>query len=121
MTPDGPVPFTPEEETAWDAMEAEAAAQALAEAPIKARAAAKAERQVAVDAIKVTTAVGNTFDGDETSQGRMARAIIALQATGAPSITWVLANNSVIQASVAELTEALALAGAAQAAIWVIE
>lgn len=85
-----------------------------------ARAVAKAEREAAVAAIKVTTAAGNTFDGDETSQGRMARAIVALQGTGAPSVTWVLADNTVIEASAAELTEALALAGSAQAAIWVI-
>jgi len=77
-------------------------------------------RTEAVAALKVTTQAGNTFDGDEVSQGRMARAIIALQATGTPTVTWVLADNSVIQATVAELTEALALAGAAQAAIWVI-
>lgn len=82
---------------------------------------AKAERQAAVEAIKVTTAAGNTFDGDETSQTRMARAIIALQATSTPTVTWVLADNTVIEASAAELTEALALAGAAQAALWVIE
>lgn len=80
----------------------------------------KAARQVAVEAIKVTTAAGNTFDGDETSQTRMARAIIALQATGTPSITWVLADNTVIQVTASELTEALALAGAAQAAVWVL-
>lgn len=84
------------------------------------RAVAKAEREAAVAAIKITTAAGDTFDGDETSQGRMARAIVALQGTGAPSVTWVLADNTVIEASAAELTEALALAGAAQAALWVI-
>ena len=81
---------------------------------------AKANRAKAVDAIKVTTQAGNTFDGDEISQGRMARAIIALQAIGTPSVTWVLADNTSIQASAAELSEALALAGAAQAALWVI-
>lgn len=81
---------------------------------------AKEARAAAVAAIKVTTAAGNTFDGDETSQTRMARAILALESTGTPSITWVLADNSVIQATAAELTEALALAGAAQAALWVI-
>lgn len=82
---------------------------------------AKAAREKAVAAITVTTTAGNTFDGDETSQTRMARAIIALQATGTPSVTWVLADNSVIEATAAELSEALALAGAAQAAVWVIE
>lgn len=81
----------------------------------------KHDRALAVAAIAVTTAAGNTFDGDETSQGRMARAILGLNASGpTATVNWVLANNTVIQASAAELSEALALAGAAQAAIWVI-
>ena len=80
----------------------------------------KAQRAAAVDAITVTTAAGHTFDGDEVSQTRMTRAIIALQATGTPGVPWVLHDNSVLMATVAELSEALALAGAAQAAIWVI-
>lgn len=82
----------------------------------------KAERAAAVAAITVTTQAGNTFDGDEVSQGRMARAILALNAAP-PGTTanWVLADNSVIDATPAELTEALALAGAAQAALWVQE
>jgi len=80
----------------------------------------KISRTTAVEAIKVTTKAGNTFDGDEVSQGRMARAVIALNAsTAGTKVNWVLADNSVIQASPAELTEALALAGAAQAALWV--
>lgn len=85
------------------------------------RAVAKMSRQAQVSEIKVTTISGKTFDGDETSQTRMARAIIAMQATGAQTVTWVLADNTATQATVAELTEALALAGGAQAAIWVIE
>jgi hypothetical protein len=80
----------------------------------------KAEREAAVKAITVTTSAGNTFDGDEISQGRMARAILALQATGAKSVAWVLADNSVIEATAAELAEALALAGAEQARLWVM-
>lgn len=87
---------------------------------VKTRDELKAERAAAVEAITVTTAAGNTFDGDEVSQTRMVRAIVALNATATPSITWVLADNSVIQATAAELTEALALAGAAQAAVWVV-
>lgn len=79
---------------------------------------AKATREAAVAAIKVTTQAGHTFDGDETSQGRMARAIIALSAAGG-TVDWVLADNSIAAVTAAELTEALALAGAAQAAIWV--
>lgn len=92
--------------------------EAIPEAPTREQ--LKVARDAAVEAIKVTTAAGNTFDGDETSQTRMARAIVAMQATNTPTITWVLADNSVIQASASELTEALALAGAAQAAVWVI-
>lgn len=81
----------------------------------------KAERERAVAAITVTTAAGHTFDGDEISQGRMARAIIGLQSKPAgATTTWVLANNSVIQVSALELTEALALAGTRQTQLWVI-
>jgi biopolymer transport protein ExbD len=84
---------------------------------------AKASRAARVAAIKVTTQAGNTFDGDEVSQDRMARAIIALNAqpqTPVPTVAWVLADNSVIQATAAELTEALTLAGTAQVAMWPI-
>jgi len=82
----------------------------------------KSARSAAVEAIKVTTQAGNTFDGDEISQGRMARAVIALDAAApGTTVNWVLADNSVIQATALELTEALALAGGAQAAIWVAE
>jgi len=81
---------------------------------------AKVARAAQVEQIQVTTQAGNTFDGDEMSQGRMARAVIALSTGLAPSVTWVLADNTTIQATPAELTEALVLAGQAQAAIWVI-
>ena len=80
----------------------------------------KQDRTEAVRSIKVTTVAGNTFDGDEESQGRMARAILGLEVIGPEATaTWVLADNSVIQATAAELREALALAGAEQARLWV--
>ena len=85
-----------------------------------ARETAKQARQVAVENITVTTAAGNTFDGDETSQSRMNRAILVLSSGAASTVPWVLADNTAIQATAAELTEALAKAGAAQAALWVI-
>lgn len=88
-----------------------------------ARDVAKIARAAAVEAITVTTSAGHVFNGDETSQTRMARAIIALNAqpqTPVPTIPWVLANNAVAAVTAAELTQALALAGAAQAAVWVI-
>lgn len=84
------------------------------------REAAKQARAAAVENIKVTTAAGNTFDGDEISQSRMSRAILVLSTGAAASVPWVLADNTVIQADAVELTEALALAGAAQAALWVL-
>jgi hypothetical protein len=81
---------------------------------------AKYNRLLAVNNIKVTTQAGNTFDGDETSQTRMARAILVLSTGAATSIPWVLADNTVIQASASELTEALTLAGAEQARLWIL-
>lgn len=81
----------------------------------------KRQRADKVGAIKVTTAAGHTFDGDEQSQGRMARAILGLQAVPGGAVTWVLADNSVREVRAAELTEALALAGAEQARLWVAE
>lgn len=77
----------------------------------------KSVRANNVAQIKVTTTAGNTFDGDETSQTRMARAIVGLEA--GETITWVLADNTVIQATKEELTEAMKLAGRAQADLWV--
>lgn len=103
----------------WDGTPEEE--QAYLTDPVRLREEAKEIRQRAVEAIKVTTSSGRIFDGDETSQGRMARAIIAMQALGVPTVTWVLADNTAIQATVMELVEALALAGAAQAQMWVIE
>lgn len=79
----------------------------------------KSQRAAQVDAIKVTTQAGNTFDGDEESQGRMARAILGLQSVPGGTVTWVLADNSVHDVGAIELTEALALAGSEQASIWV--
>lgn len=82
-----------------------------------AREAFKTQRQTLVDNIKVT--VGDkTFDGDETSQTRMARAIVAM--TDTETVLWVLANNIPVQVTKAELTEALRLAGEEQTRLWVM-
>lgn len=99
---------TPEEIAAAEAAEA-----------LRLREEAKRARQAAVDSITVEVN-GKLFDGDETSQTRMSRAILGMQATGQPTITWVLADNTVTQATQAELTEAMILAGQAQAEAWVI-
>ena len=76
-----------------------------------------ATREELVAAITVTTNSGKVFDGDETSQRRMASAITAMDE--ADTITWVLADNTVATVTRVELREALRLAGAAMAEIWV--
>jgi hypothetical protein len=101
-----------------DPLPAEAIAANQAAAALAEREEAKRQRAAAVARITVTTSSGKVFDGDEDSQNRMARAALALQATGTPATKWVLANNEETQATPAELIEALALAGAAQSAIW---
>lgn len=78
----------------------------------------KQTRADAVARIQVTTSTGKTFDGDEDSQTRMARAILIGQATGKTSALWTLADNSDQVVTLAEITEALALAGQRQAELW---
>jgi hypothetical protein len=109
-------------EQAWEVidLDAEVIAANQAAKVIADREAAKAARAIAVENIRVTTAAGHTYQGDEVSQARMDRAITVLSSGFAPTCPWVLADNTAIQADVAELTEALALAGQAQAALWVI-
>lgn len=84
------------------------------------RAQRKQARAEAVAAIKVTTTSGKTFDGDEDSQARMARAVLIAQATGLTETSWTLADNTIATVTLPELTEALALAGQQQAALWPI-
>lgn len=106
------VQFTPDEEAA-----AEAAELAAMNAP-PTRDALKAARAAAVDAIVVTVKTGKTFDGNEDAQNRMNRAITGLQAAGVPTIRWTLADNSEADVTLAELTEALILAGQEQSRLW---
>lgn len=79
----------------------------------------KQARDEAVAKITVTTTSGKVFDGDERSQGRMARAVTVGEA-GATTL-WKLADNSVSEVSWEELREALFLAGQAQTEIWIEE
>lgn len=83
---------------------------------------AKAERAKAVAAITVEVD-GMTFDGDETAQGRMARAITMFQASSLPEDTttaWVLADNTVAQVTVAQLAQALLMSGQKQTELWTV-
>lgn len=93
----------------------ELAAQELAQA--------KAERAEAVSKI-IVTVDGMAFDGDEESQTRMGRTIAAAVALGVDlsveKRTWVLADNSIAGVTIAQLAEALRLAGDAQTALWTV-
>lgn len=84
--------------------------------------AAKNVRAQAVSKI-VVTVDGMTFDGDETSQERMARTITAAVATGedmSATTTWVLADNTVAQVTIRQLAQALRLAGEQQTELWTV-
>ena len=83
------------------------------------REAEKIQRDITTAKILVTTAAGNVFNGDEVSQNRLSRAIMALQLTGTLTTHWVLANNVAVEVGAPELAEALALSGAAQTELWV--
>jgi hypothetical protein len=77
----------------------------------------KSQRVAQVAAIVVTTESGKTFDGNEDAQNRMSRAVTAMENTD--TIPWVLADNTVAMVTRSELREALRLAGAEMASIWV--
>lgn len=87
----------------------EIAAKELAEAK-RLRAAKVAAIQVVVD--------GMTFDGDETAQSRMARAITAAETAGMGSTVWVLSDNTVATVTKAQLEQALAKSMLAMAEVW---
>lgn len=76
----------------------------------------KRQRTLAVNSIKVTISNGKTFDGDERSQERMARTLIALGDGG--TIPWKLADNAFAYVTQSELREALLMAGTRQTEIW---
>lgn len=81
---------------------------------------AKTERSDAVSCI-IVEVDGMTFDGDETSQDRMTRAITMFTSSGLPEDTttsWVLADNTVAQVTIGQLTQALLLAGKKQTELW---
>ena len=77
------------------------------------------ERAKEVSEIIVTLADTVTvLDGDEVSQGRIARAILGLP-DDTTTQTWIGANGDVYSLTKPKLQEALVLAGEAQTAIWV--
>lgn len=89
--------------------EEEIAAQALAQA--------KAERAEAVSKI-IVTVDGMQFDGDEESQQRVARSIIALE--DGETMPWVLYDNTIAEVTKEQLKQVLRLAGQKQSELWVV-
>ena len=82
----------------------------------------KALRAEAVSKITVTVD-GMEFDGDETAQDRMARAITMFQANNLPAdyqTDWVLADNTIAKVTVTQLSQALLLAGKEQTSLWTV-
>lgn len=82
---------------------------------------AKTERSDAVSRITVEVD-GMTFDGDETSQNRMARKVLSAQMSGiqmSEKTDWVLADNTIASVSYEQLARACALAGQKQSELWV--
>lgn len=80
---------------------------------------AKRLRAAQVAAIKVEVD-GMTFDGDETAQSRMARAITAAETAGMDSTVWVLADNTVATVTKAQLQQALTKAMLAMSEVWTV-
>lgn len=81
----------------------------------RALAMAKSERADAVSNITVEVD-GLVFDGDEKSQERMARSIVALN--DGETITWVLHDNTIANVTKEQLKTALRLAGQKQTELW---
>ena len=76
----------------------------------------KTDRQAKVDAITVSVD-GLEFDGDEISQGRMARAVAAADLM-TDTTEWTLADNTIAMVQIQTLKTACRLAGEEQTRIW---
>ena len=78
---------------------------------------AKIERAEAVSKIAVEVD-GMIFDGDETSQQRVARSFIALE--DGETMPWVLYDNTVVEVTKDQLKKVLRLAGQKQSELWTV-
>jgi hypothetical protein len=97
----------------------EVVVKATADALVREREAAKAARADKVACIVVEVR-GNIFNGDEMSQGRMSRTLLACEASGINAVAWVLADNTTAIIPLQDLRQALTLAVKEQAALWPI-
>jgi hypothetical protein len=76
----------------------------------------KGKRDKAMETVTVEVD-GLVYNGDETSQNRMVRAIVVL--TGSQKVPWTLADNTTVEVTQTQLKKALVKAGQIQAAMWV--
>lgn len=83
----------------------------------------KSERAEAVSKL-IVEVDGLKFDADEESQSRMSRTITAALSLNVDLAeekrTWVLADNTIAEVSIKQLSEALRLAGDAQTKLWTV-
>ena len=83
----------------------------------------KSERAEAVYKL-IVEVDGLKFDADEESQSRMSRTITAALSLNVDLAeekrTWVLADNTIAEVSIKQLSEALRLAGDAQTKLWTV-
>lgn len=80
---------------------------------------AEAKRLRAAQVAAITVDVdGMLFNGDETSQDRMSRALRVAEITGMESTNWVLANDQVATVTVAQMKQALAKSMLTQGSYW---
>ena len=70
----------------------------------------KAEKELRLSQIVVTTSNGNVFDGNETARINMTSAIMSAELINKTEENWKLADNRTKLVSIDELKEALALA-----------
>lgn len=71
---------------------------------------AKADREIALSTMVVTTQSGKVFDADVQARLNISNAITVSDAVGVTETVWRLADNSEVLVTVAELREALMLA-----------
>lgn len=77
----------------------------------------KIKRTQAVRSI-VVEVDGMQFDGDETAQSRMARALKVAELNNMDKTAWVLADNTVVEVTKEQLEKALSMAMLQQGALW---
>ncbi len=85
---------------------------------------AKSKQERTKSVSKITVEIdGMVFDGDEISQERMSRTVVAAAAAGEPgdaTTTWVLHDNTIAQPTISQLARALRAAGEEQTKLWTV-